>query len=93
MTPTSVAAYLKRRRWNTPVMSVPMQDSLQRVTSNELGKEQKDTYPYLTFHRRKHGKLYGTRVLGVRNPRSSRSTGKLCTWRRGNPRKRARVSP
>src|SRR5215467_6810850 len=35
--------------------------------------------------------VYST--LGVRNPRSSPSTGKLCTWRRGNPRKRARASP
>ena len=65
MTPTSVAAYLKRRRWNTSVMSLRMQDSLQRVTSNELGKEQKDTYPYSTFQRRKRGKLYGTRVCAV----------------------------
>lgn len=65
MTPTSVAAYLKRRRWNTSVMSLRMQASLQRVTSNELGKEQKDTYPYSTFQRRKRGKLYGTRVCAT----------------------------
>ena len=68
MIPTSAAAYLKRRRWNTLVMSMLVQDSLQRVTSNELDKEQKDTYTYSTFHTRKRGKLYGTRVLRVRTP-------------------------
>src|SRR5437879_11492614 len=43
MTPTSVAAYLKRRRWNTSVMSVRMEDSLQRVTSSELGEGNRRT--------------------------------------------------
>ena len=43
MTPTSVAAYLKRRRWNPSVMSLRMQDSLQRVTSSELGEGNRRT--------------------------------------------------
>lgn len=42
-----------------------------------------------TSHKRECGKRYGTRVLCVRNPRSTLSAGKPRTWGRGNLRNQA----
>lgn len=60
---------------------------LQRVTGNEPGKEQKDTYPYSTFHTCKHGNPYGTRVLRGRTPGSSLSTEQAVYMAKRQPSK------